>query len=100
MTNQQDTTSENGNSSSISEKSSQNSESAIASAKAAAKSTLKSGGPERVWADLHDNLTNALNTWEHLSVESEQKLSPEQEQMNEVKRLLNELKNKLREFSK
>lgn len=56
--------------------------------------------PQKIWDDLHNNLTQALGRWEHLSQEADRKVSPEEAQLQEVKRLLDELKNKLREFSR
>ena len=56
--------------------------------------------PQKIWDDLHENLTQALGRWEHLSQEADHKISPEEQQLQEVKRLLDELKNKLREFSR
>lgn len=47
---------------------------------------------------LNQDLKQALNTWETLTEEMSQKLSPEEEQLREVKRLLSELKSKLNEF--
>lgn len=49
--------------------------------------------------DLSKALTDALNTWEALTEENDNKLSPEEEQLREVKRLLGELKAKLNEFN-
>lgn len=47
---------------------------------------------------LNQDLQDALNTWDILSEEMSAKLSPEEEQLQEVKRLLSELKSKLKEF--
>ncbi len=47
---------------------------------------------------LNQDLKDALNSWETLSEEMTQKVSPEEEQLREVKRLLSELKSKLNEF--
>lgn len=48
---------------------------------------------------LNSELKQALDSWETLSEEVENKLSPEEEQLREVKRLLGELKDKLKQFS-
>ena len=48
---------------------------------------------------LNSELKQALDSWETLSEEMEHKLSPEEEQLREVKRLLGELKDKLKQFS-
>ena len=66
----------------------------------AAAAASSSPVPQKIWDDLHDNLTQALGRWEHLSEEADRKVSPEEAQLQEVKRLLDELKNKLREFSR
>ena len=47
---------------------------------------------------LNKDLQKALNNWDVLSEEMNQKLSPEEEQLKDVKRLLGELKAKLQEF--
>jgi hypothetical protein len=47
---------------------------------------------------LNSDLKQALDTWDNLTEEMSQKLSPEEEQLREVKRLLSELKSKLNEF--
>jgi hypothetical protein len=75
----------------------ENSEEAAAIAPA---SSTPSPVPQKIWDDLHENLTQALGRWEHLSQEADHKVSPEEKQLQEVKRLLDELKNKLREFSR
>ncbi|MEN0057415.1 MAG: hypothetical protein AAGB31_01165 [Bdellovibrio sp.] len=47
---------------------------------------------------LNEDLRQALDTWDTLSEEMSNKLSPEEEQLMEVKKLLGELKSKLKEF--
>ncbi len=47
---------------------------------------------------LNKDLQKALNNWEILTEEMTQKISPEEEQLKDVKRLLGELKAKLAEF--
>lgn len=48
--------------------------------------------------DLKQALSQALDSWEALTEQVSQKRSPEEEQLQEVKKLLNELKSKLKEF--
>ena len=47
---------------------------------------------------LNSDLKEALDTWDTLTEQMATKLSPEEEQLQEVKRLLSELKSKLNEF--
>ena len=61
--------------------------------------TSKSCPERRSWADLNQNLKQALHTWEVLNEQMEDKESPEETQLREVKRLLGELKDKLKQFS-
>ena len=66
------------------------------------KAAEKPAGPKperRSWADLNQNLKQALHTWEVLNEQMEDKESPEETQLREVKRLLGELKDKLKQFS-
>lgn len=48
--------------------------------------------------NLNQDLKQALNSWDSLGEEVQHKLSPAEEQLQEVKKLLNELKTKLHEF--
>lgn len=48
--------------------------------------------------NLNQDLSQALNSWEVLTEQMANKVSPEEEQLQEVKRLLGELKSKLKEF--
>jgi hypothetical protein len=48
--------------------------------------------------DLAQALTNALDSWENLSAEVKNKKAPDQEQLDEVKKILLELKSKIKEF--
>lgn len=48
--------------------------------------------------NLNQDLKHALNTWDSLAEEVHHKLSPAEEQIQEVKKLLSELKTKLNEF--
>ena len=59
----------------------------------ATKETKKS-----LFNHLNADLRNALDTWEVLTEEMAQKISPEEKQLSEVKKLLGELKSKLAEF--
>lgn len=51
-----------------------------------------------IFGNLNHDLKNALDTWETLTEEMTNKVSPEEEQLQEVKKLLGELKSKLKEF--
>lgn len=51
-----------------------------------------------VFGSLNQDLKQALDTWDVLTEQMSHKLSPEEEQLHEVKRLLGELKSKLQEF--
>lgn len=52
-----------------------------------------------IFGHLNSDLQNALNTWEDLTEQMAEKVSPEEEQLQEVKRLLVELKSKLQQFN-
>ncbi|WP_347358409.1 hypothetical protein [Bdellovibrio sp.] len=52
-----------------------------------------------LFGNLNSDLKQALNTWETLTEEMTNKVSPDEEQLHEVKRLLGELKSKLNEFN-
>lgn len=47
---------------------------------------------------LNSDLRGALSSWETLTEEVANKVSPDQEQLLEVKKLLGELKSKLNQF--
>lgn len=47
---------------------------------------------------INTDLKSALDTWEVLSENMATKVSPEEEQLHEVKRLLLDLKNKISQF--
>lgn len=51
-----------------------------------------------LFGSLNRDLKQALDTWEELTEQMNQRMSPEEEQMREVKRLLGELKSKLSQF--
>lgn len=61
-------------------------------------STEKPQRETLIRSDLKSALDQAMNSWDRLSKEVEGKASPDQQQLNEVKRLLGELKNKLDQF--
>ncbi len=48
--------------------------------------------------NLNSDLRSALDTWEVLTEEVSAKVSPQEEQLDEVKKLLKDLKKKLSEF--
>lgn len=48
---------------------------------------------------INHDLKSALDTWSELSEKLTGKVSPEQEQLKEIKKLLGDLKNKLQDFS-
>ena len=51
-----------------------------------------------LFSGLNADLKQALDTWDTLTEEMSHKMSPEEEQLREVKRLLGELKSKLKQF--
>ncbi len=51
-----------------------------------------------IFGNLNQDLKHALDNWETLTEEMTHKVSPEEEQLQEVKKLLGELKSKLQEF--
>lgn len=51
------------------------------------------------WSRINSDLKNALDTWTSLTEQTSQKMSPEEEQLREIKRILGALKDKLQEFS-
>ncbi|KHD87650.1 MAG: hypothetical protein OM95_13215 [Bdellovibrio sp. ArHS] len=58
-----------------------------------------SSARKSLFGNLNKDLTQALNTWDNLTEQMSNRVSPEEEQLQEVKRLLGELKSKLNEFS-
>ncbi len=52
-----------------------------------------------LFGNLNSDLKQALDTWEDLTETMAHKVSPEQEQLHEVKKLLVELKDKIKQFS-
>lgn len=61
------------------------------------EATRKSGGGS-INPELARALSNALGSWENLSEEVKNKKAPDQEQLEEVKKILVELKSKIKEF--
>lgn len=51
-----------------------------------------------LFGNLNQDLKQALDTWELLTEEVASRMSPEEEQLMEVKKLLGELKSKLQQF--
>lgn len=62
------------------------------------ESTEEKGKKNSPFSLLNRDLRDALNNWDVLSEEVSQKASPEEEQLSDVKRLLGELKDKLKAF--
>lgn len=62
------------------------------------KATTKGLSKKGLFGNLNSDLKNALNSWDTLTEEMSDKISPDQEQLLEVKRLLGELKSQLDEF--
>jgi ElaB/YqjD/DUF883 family membrane-anchored ribosome-binding protein len=51
------------------------------------------------WDHINSDLKSALDTWTDLTGKLANKLSPEEEQLREIKNILGTLKDKLKEFS-
>lgn len=64
-----------------------------------AKESSKESSRKSLFGNLNSDLQQALSTWDVLTEQMAQKISPEEEQLQEVKRLLGELKAKLSQFS-
>lgn len=60
--------------------------------------TKEPSAKKKLFRNLNSDLRSALSTWENLTEEMAQKISPEETQLLEVKRLLGELKSKLKDF--
>ncbi|WII71439.1 hypothetical protein QJS83_13295 [Bdellovibrio sp. 22V] len=58
----------------------------------------KESSRKSLFGNLNQDLKQALDSWDVLSEQMSNKLSPDEEQLLEVKRLLGELKSKLNEF--
>lgn len=63
-----------------------------------AKESPKEGSRKSLFGNLNSDLKQALDTWEVLTEQMATKISPEEEQLHEVKKLLGELKSKLAAF--
>lgn len=63
-----------------------------------AKENSKESSRKSIFGNLNSDLKQALDTWEVLTEQMTNKVSPEEEQLCEVKKLLGELKSKLAEF--
>lgn len=51
------------------------------------------------WDHINSDLKSALDTWTTLTDQLANKLSPEEEQLREIKNILGTLKDKLKEFN-
>jgi len=51
------------------------------------------------WEQINSDLKSSLDTWSVLNEQSANKLSPDEEQLQEIKTILGTLKDKLKEFS-
>ncbi|WP_413586969.1 hypothetical protein [Bdellovibrio sp. HCB274] len=58
----------------------------------------KETGKKSLFGNLNSDLKKALDTWDVLTETVSHKVSPEQEQLQEVKKLLGDLKAKLAQF--
>ncbi len=67
--------------------------------KEAAKESSKDSSRRSLFGNLNSELQQALDTWDVLTEQMAQKVSPEETQLTEVKKLLGELKSKLAEFT-
>ncbi|MEK2644862.1 hypothetical protein [Bdellovibrio sp. BCCA] len=63
-----------------------------------ASTEKKESARKSVFGSLNQDLKQALDTWDVLTEQMSNKISPEEEQLQEVKKLLGELKSKLQEF--
>ncbi|QLY26647.1 hypothetical protein [Bdellovibrio sp. KM01] len=61
-------------------------------------STAKETGKKSLFGNLNADLKQALDTWDVITETMTNKVSPEQEQLQEVKKLLGDLKAKLAQF--
>ena len=61
-----------------------------------ATSDAAAGKPS--WDHINSDLKSALDTWEELTDKMANKLSPEEEQLREIKSILGSLKDKLKAF--
>ncbi|MEK2687730.1 hypothetical protein [Bdellovibrio sp. GT3] len=61
-------------------------------------STAKETGKRGLFGNLNSDLKQALDTWDVLTETMAEKVAPDQEQLQEVKKLLGDLKTKLAQF--
>ena len=64
--------------------------------KSAVAETSSAGKPS--WDHINTDLKSALDTWTELTDKMANKLSPEEEQLREIKSILGSLKDKLKAF--
>ncbi len=51
------------------------------------------------WNQLNNKLSSALKTWEDVSHSVGEKLSPDEQQLQEIKKLLKDLQSRIDEFN-
>lgn len=56
-----------------------------------------SKGPSGRWSFLQQELENAIHSWDQLE-STQQRLSPDEEQLEKIKGLIGQLKSKLEQF--
>ncbi len=54
--------------------------------------------PKSNWSQLNQNLSTALKTWDELSLSQNSQLSPDEEQLREIKKILKDLQSRINEF--
>ena len=54
---------------------------------------------KHAWEHINTDLKSALDTWSELTDKLANKVSPEEEQLREIKGILGALKDKLKEFN-
>lgn len=62
------------------------------------KSATDASAGKPSWDHINSDLKSALDTWEELTDKMANKLSPEEEQLREIKSILGSLKDKLKAF--
>ncbi|MFZ4403573.1 MAG: hypothetical protein ACOYOK_05665 [Pseudobdellovibrionaceae bacterium] len=53
---------------------------------------------DQAWPQLQNDLQDALQSWQKVSQQSENKTSPDEVQLEEVKKILLDLKEKIKDF--
>jgi len=66
--------------------------------KADKPSSAEASAGKPSWDHINSDLKSALDTWEDLTDKMANKLSPEEEQLQEIKSILGSLKDKLKAF--